>query len=295
MVNKKINVLVLGGSGFLGSHVADELSKRNYNVTIYDRIKSPWAQKNQKIIIGELTNYKKISKIIKKNKVVYNFAGISDLAEGLKQPIETIKKNILANAEIMEICIKSNIRRFVYASSIYVHSEKGSFYKCSKQAAENYILEYSNIKNLKYTILRFGSLFGPRSNYNNGLYKIIYDFFKTNQLSYFGTKKTLRKYIYVMDAAKVCVDILSNKYQNSIIEITGKKNISLHEVLKILSRIFNNKSKLIFKNLNNPNHYEKTPYTFKPNYGIKCYSKTNTNFKHAIKTLAEEIKKKINF
>jgi len=294
MVNKKINVLILGGSGFLGSHVADELTNRNYNVTIYDRVKSSWKQKKQKLILGNLTEYKKLSKIIKKNQIVYNFAGISDLAEGLNQPIETIKKNILANAEIMEICIKSNIKRFVYASSIYVHSEKGSFYKCSKQAAENYIIEYSKIKNLKYTILRFGSLFGPRSNYNNGLYKIIYDFFKTKQLSYFGTKKTLRKYIYVKDAAKVCVDALSNKYNNSIIEITGKKNISLFKVLKILANILNTNTKLVFKNLDNPNHYEKTPYTFKPKYGIKCYSKINTNFKKAIKELSEDIKKKIN-
>jgi UDP-glucose 4-epimerase len=282
MVNKKINVLVLGGSGFLGSHVADELSKRKYNVIIYDKVPSRWANKNQKIIIGDLSNYNKINKIIKKTQIVYNFAGIS-----------SIKQNILANAEILELCIKNKVERFVYASSIYVYSEKGSFYKCSKQAAESYIQEYSNIMNLNYTILRFGSLYGPRSNYSNGLYKIIHDFFRFNKLSYFGTKKTLRKYIYVKDAAQVCVDILKNKYKNSIIEISGRKKISLFKVLKLLSKIFNYKDKLFFENLDNPNHYEKTPYTFKIKHGIKCYSKNNTEFSAAIQELAKEIKSDI--
>jgi len=293
MVNKKINVLVLGGSGFLGSHVADELSKRKYNVIIYDKVPSRWANKNQKIIIGDLSNYNKINKIIKKTQIVYNFAGISSLNHALKYPLETIKQNILANAEILELCIKNKVERFVYASSIYVYSEKGSFYKCSKQAAESYIQEYSNIMNLNYTILRFGSLYGPRSNYSNGLYKIIYDFFRFNKLSYFGTKKTLRKYIYIKDAAQVCVDILKNKYKNSIIEISGRKKISLFKVLKLLSKILNYKDKLFFENLDNPNHYEETPYTFKIKHGIKCYSKNNTEFSTAIQELAKEIKSDI--
>ena len=61
----------------------------------------------------------------------------------------------------------------MFASTIYVYSLDGNFYRCSKQAAESFIEEYNRLFNLDYTILRYGSIYGPRSDNRNGLYKII--------------------------------------------------------------------------------------------------------------------------
>ena len=204
------------------------------------------------------------------------------MTDAYYNPLKTISLNILANAKIIELCIKNKISRYIYASSIYALSNNGSFYKCSKQAAENYLIEYNKKEKINYTILRFGSLYGPRSNYNNGLYKIIFDFIKNNRLSYFGNNKTVRNYIYVKDAAKICVEVTKNKYKNKIVQITGKKSTKINEIMKNLSKLLNNKKKINYKNLNNLNHYEKNPFTYKLDYGLKCFLKKEQNLDKGI-------------
>ena len=93
--------IVVGGSGFIGSHVADRLSDSGYQVIIYDKIKSQWLRNNQKIIIGAVQDNEKLNEIIAGAEVVYNFAGIADLNQALKQPIQTININILGNLNVL--------------------------------------------------------------------------------------------------------------------------------------------------------------------------------------------------
>ena len=104
---------------------------------------------------------------------VFHFAALSDLNEALMKPLETVKLNILGTIFLLELSKKYKINRFIYASSIYVNSHQGGFYRSSKKAAEDYIEEYHQRYKINYTILRYGSLFGERSDFNNGLKKII--------------------------------------------------------------------------------------------------------------------------
>ena len=290
-MKKKLKVLVIGGSGFLGSHVADELSNRGYEVTIFDQKKTRWLTKGQKFVLGKINNIKKLRKILKKSDIVYNFAGVGDLDGASRKPIESITENIYATAQIVESCIKYKVKRFIYSSTIYVYSDKGSFYRCSKQATENYIEEYSNKSRFKFTILRFGSLYGPRSNYNNGLYKIVYDYLKTKKISYFGSKKTMREYIHIKDAAKSCVDVLHKNFINKVVVITGRKKIYVKKLLSVFSNLIGYNKKIYFQNIEKPNHYEKNPYSFSRKFGIKYHSKRNTELKNGLKELIYVIKK----
>ena len=134
--------LVTGGSGFLGSHVADELTKKGHTVIIFDLKKSKWLKLNQKMIVGNMLNYRQLNNALKKVDYVLHFAGLSDLNKALNKPIETIKFNILATANLLKLSLKNNIKRIIFASSIYAISSQGGFYRCSKRAAEDYIEEY---------------------------------------------------------------------------------------------------------------------------------------------------------
>ena len=143
-----------------------------------------------------------------------NCAALADIDRALKEPVNTVKVNILGTVQALELCCKYNIKRFIQASTIYVNSSEGGFYRSSKKAAEDYVDEYNKIYGLNYTILRFGSLYGQRSDDTNGIKKILRNAILNNNIGYSGSQRAVRNYIHVSDASKACVDILNTKYKN---------------------------------------------------------------------------------
>jgi len=116
---------VFGGSGFLGSHVADKLSDAGYKVRIFDLVPSPWIQPDQDMIVGSINDQVAVNKAIEGSDVVYNFAALADLNKGLNNPLDTVRINVLGNAYVMEGCRRFGVQRFVYASTVYVYSRAG--------------------------------------------------------------------------------------------------------------------------------------------------------------------------
>ena len=94
-----MKAVVVGGSGFLGSHVSDELTKRSFDVTIYDAIQSPYIQANQHMVIGDILDYKKVNEVIKDASIVYNFSAVADI--DTVDPLKTILTNVLGNSYIL--------------------------------------------------------------------------------------------------------------------------------------------------------------------------------------------------
>ena len=286
-----MKIVVLGGSGFVGSHVADELSKKGHKVKIFDKKKSKWLRQDQKMYIGNILNTKDLERAIKDADVVFNCAALADIDRALKEPVNTVKVNILGTVKALELCCKYNIKRFIQASTIYVNSSEGGFYRSSKKAAEDYVREYKKNYNLSYTILRFGSLYGRRADDANGVRKIIKRAIAKGKLSYIGSKKSVREYINVSDAAKACCEILKNKYKNKHIILTGTKKIKVFAFLNRLSKILNISKKIEFRNLKFTGHYITIPYTYKPEKGVKFAFKSASNFFERLPQLVNEIKK----
>ena len=280
-------ITVLGGCGFLGSHLCNILSEKGYYVKIFDLKKSKKLKKKQKMYIGNINDKKKLSAAIKGSDFVYNFAGLADLDDAKKKPMETIKSNILGTLNALFICKKFKVKRFIQASSIYANTEEGGFYGRSKKAAEDYIEEYHNTYGLNYTILRFGSVYGENADKNNGILKIIKGAQKNKELVYGGTKRAQRKYIHVKDAARACILVLKEKYKNKYLTITGTKTIKSYKLMNFFSEYFNiSKNKI--KYLKNEGHYDNKPTPFKPRKGKNFYMKDTENFKKSLIRLAHE-------
>ena len=128
--------IVFGASGFLGSHVAEALSSDGYQVRLFDCTPSDFKRSDQEMIVGDIMNMEDVTKAIQGASVVYNFAAIADIDEANEKPLATAEVNILGNMNVLEASRLSGVRRFIFASSVYVYSESGSFYRASKQAAE---------------------------------------------------------------------------------------------------------------------------------------------------------------
>ena len=260
---KKRVVLVIGGSGFLGSHVADALSNDGYDVKVLDRQRSKWVRDDQEMIIGDLLDRDLLYESTKNCFAVYNFAAIADLNEAILNPLETARINVLGNVEVLEASRQNHVKRYVYASTVYVNSREGGFYRCSKQASENYVEEYQKSFGLDYTILRYGSLYGLRSDAHNGLWRIVKEVLETGIVKYEGNIESVREYIHVEDAAKASVIALGDEFKNEHVVLTGHEPLKVIDMLKMLSEILGIQEEVQFENLSYAGHYIRTPYAFK--------------------------------
>jgi UDP-glucose 4-epimerase len=288
MANFK-KAIVFGGSGFLGSHVADSLTNRGFNVTIFDIKKSPFLQESQNMIVGDILDQKQISNAIKGNDIVYNFAGISDIDECHKRPLDTIKYNILGNAQILESASKNKIKKYLFASSAYVYSSSGSYYRISKQSSELFVESFSEEYKMDYVILRYGSLYGDRADNRNSIYRMIQTAIKDGKIDYHGDGSETREYIHVKDAAELSVDALEGFYRNQILMLTGTKSIKYRDLLLMINEMFTNKIDIKFHSLNSKTHYKMSPYSFNPKMAKKLVSNPHIDLGQGILNIIEEI------
>lgn len=97
-----MKVMVFGGSGFVGSHVADKLCEAGHKVTIFDLKPSSYLKDDQKFIQGDFLDLEKVKSTIAGHDVVYNFAGVADIEEANKFPLNTIKTNIIGCMNLLE-------------------------------------------------------------------------------------------------------------------------------------------------------------------------------------------------
>jgi len=286
-----LKAIVFGGSGFLGSHVADELLKQGYETIIYDKIPSSYLQEGQKMIVGDILDIKNVEKAVKDCDYVYNFAGIADLDEAETKPLETVNLNVLGNINILEASAKSNVKRFIYASSIYVYSRKGGFYRCSKQASEIYIEEYNKYYGLEYTILRYGSIYGPRADKRNPIYRYLRQALEGKKIRCNNPEET-REYIHVRDAAKLSVKILDDEFANKHLILSGHYRMKVKEMMLIIREIMNNEIVVEFIDKGRgENHYSYTPYSYSPKIGDKMLNNCYINIDQGLLECLEEIEK----
>lgn len=288
-----MRVCVIGGSGFLGSHVADQLSEAGYDVRIYDRTPSPWLQAGQTMCVGDLLTVDTLVDAIKGCDVVYNFAALADLNEALDKPVETARINVLGNVHVLEACRQQGVKRFLYASTVYVYSREGGFYRCSKQGAEHYVEEYQRVYGLDYTILRYGSLYGPRADHSNGLYRIVRQALKTGVLRYEGSSDSLREYIHVEDAACASVTALNDSFRNQSVVLTGQEPMRVLDLLEMLAEILGMKNAVEFIPGEQTGHYVRTPYAYQPKLGRKYVLPMHVDLGQGLLQLIDEVRTSI--
>lgn len=284
-----MRVCVIGGSGFLGSHVADQLSIAGHEVLIFDRILSPWLQPKQKMFIGDLLDFDSLKRAVEGCDAVYNFAALADLNKCLNNPVETARVNVLGNTNVLEACRQRGVKRFLYASTVYVYSREGSFYRCSKQAAEHYVEEYQQVFGLGYTVLRYGSLYGPRSNNDNGVFRIIRRALETQEIIYEGHSEALREYIHVEDAARSSVEMLQPQYENQHVLLTGHRPMRVYDFLHLLGEMLGIEDRIHFTENNQPGHYVRTPYSYNPKIGLNYSPPNHVDLGQGILNLVEDI------
>lgn len=177
-----MNILVTGGAGFIGSHVADALVHKGHRVIIVDNLSSG----NKAYINPEAEFYqldireKRIEEIFKEKQidVVNHQAAQMDVRRSVDDPKFDASINVIGSLNLLQLCVKYSVPKFLFGSTggaIYGEQEYFpadelhparplSPYGVSKLATENYLFYYKEVHGLPYVALRYSNVYGPRQN-----------------------------------------------------------------------------------------------------------------------------------
>jgi UDP-glucose 4-epimerase len=291
MMIKKVTVF--GGCGFLGSYVVNELENRGFDVLAVDIKPSEYVDEAlfRKCDIMDPCSTREI--IDEDVDFVYNFAGFANLDQSVFHPIETINLNIIGNLNILEACKNKGVRKMVFASSSYAMNDKGSFYGISKLSSEKIIEEYQKLYGLKYTIIRYGSVYSEREFENNYIYQLIKEAVDQGKIIHDGDGEEVREYIHAADAAKLSVDVIeSERYDNQHIVLTGVERMKRRELFGMIKEILNDQVEIIFKKNGYKNHYKITPYSFHPTLSKKLVANPYIDMGQGLLECVKEVYRK---
>jgi len=262
---EKKKILILGGAGFLGSHVGDLLTKRGHQVTLFDTFLSPYIQSSQEMIIGSILDESKLNQAVANADIVYHFAGVTDIDIVNNDPLGAIEANVLGTAKVLSACVTSPVERLFFASSVYVYSNYGGVYRITKQACELLIKDYHQTQGLKYTIMQIGSSYGPRAKSTNLVNSLIHQALTAKKITHHGDGEEIRKYIYVKDIARASVKSLAEDHENKTVILLGSESVRIKDLMKMINQTLAADLPVDFLNNTYQNHYKSSPFSQQPN------------------------------
>ena len=261
MINKKSKILVLGGSGQVGSSLTNLLSENNYDFSLVR--KGKWGNdsliKKAKLISTDLfdLNEKGIKKLIHKYDVIFHLAANTQVQNNLK--IEN--KNFIDQVGLLNKLLLSMIgtkKVLVFSSSCSVYAGSNdkvidqyssamplTSYDLVKSTSDKIIEYYKNTHNVKCSSVRFSNIYGPDQNLEKKknrriLNTLLSQMHSNGAVEIVGNGKFYRNYIHVNDACRMLVKIAKNiNTKQAIFLGCSKENIFFIDAIKILSKIYN--------------------------------------------------------
>ncbi|MGH9885198.1 MAG: NAD-dependent epimerase/dehydratase family protein [bacterium] len=289
-------LLVTGGAGFLGSHLVDELAVRRHSVTVLDRAPSKWLPPGVKMLVADLGDRAALSAAAEGHDAVYHLAGFADLNAAKTRPLDTVHANIVGTVHLLEAMRAAGVTRLLFASTAYVYSREGGFYRCSKQACESYIEEYARTFGVRYTMIRYGSLYGPRADASNGVYRLLRTAMSEGRLAYSGGPDDIREYIHVEDAARLSADVLDDAYEGQHVTLTGASPTRAADLFMMFQEILGRRIEIDYRHLEGPGsgHYAVTPYAYTPRPGKKLVTTQYVDMGQGLLRMVEDIHREID-
>ncbi len=230
-----MKILVTGGSGFIGSHIVDKLIETGHEVRVFD-LDEP-HRKDVDFLKGNIISKGDIARGLEDIEVVYHVAAFSNIDMVKDNPLTTIEHNILGTTYLLDECRRQGIKRFIFASSVYVYEKKGHLYTTSKLTSEMICKNYNALFGLPYTILRYGTTYGPRSRSADVVSIFVKRALERNSITIFGTGNQKRHFIYIEDLAEGNVAALKDIAVNQTYNLEGIRPITVKEIAETVKRL----------------------------------------------------------
>jgi len=252
-----LKILVTGGAGFIGSHVADAYLQAGHQVVIVDNLstgKKENLNSQARFYQMDILN-DKLQQILQDEKidVVNHHAAQIKVKASMEDPYFDVKVNVLGSVLLLDLCRRSGVRKFIYASSggaMYGEADHGAFteeqkprpfsvYGASKMTVESYADVFSQNFGLEYTVLRYANVYGPRQDAlgEGGVAAIFtHGMLLGTGLQIFGDGFNVRDYVYVKDVARANLLALGYPHNDAFNIGTGQET-TVNQLFDILASL----------------------------------------------------------
>jgi len=247
-----MNVLVTGGSGFIGSHIVDKLITEGYDVTVLDHRVRPHRDEVEFVDV-DLLDLQSMIQATRGFDYIFHLAAVSNVNYAYDHPVYTIKLNNVGTANVLEGAKQNGVKRVIFASTVWVYTGSdgqevdesspfympgaGHIYSSSKISSEFYINDYQILYGLPFTILRYGIPYGPRMREELLIPIFLGKAFSGEPLTIQGDGSQFRNFVYVEDLAEANVLSLSDSAKNEIINLDGKRKVTIKEVADTIKKL----------------------------------------------------------
>ena len=257
-------VLVTGGTGFIGSHLVDELMSRDFDVVVLDDLSSGKRDNLSQhlgepgfcLVEGDVRNSADVRKALDGVDVVFHLAAIVSVDFSVKNPLLVNEVNVDGTLNVLRESLKAGVKRFVYASSCAVYGDPVrlpideehltrpmSPYAVTKLAGEHYCRVFYEVYALETVCLRFFNVYGPRQvtgPYSGVIVKFIDRLKRGEEPIIYGNGEQTRDFVFVEDVVDACLRAMRRKNcVGEVINVGTGIETSINKLANVLAELFN--------------------------------------------------------
>ena len=276
-----MKILVTGGAGYIGSHVARQLGEQDHDLVTYDNLSTGHKKfvLYGELVVADLADTEKLNQVLQQNKfdAVLHFAASIIVSESVEKPLKYYSNNTMNTLGLIDACIRHGIPKFIFSSTAAVYGipdttlidEQAPLlpinpYGASKMMSERLLMDHAAISDLRYVILRYFNVAGADPGGRMGqampeathLIKVACEtaLSKRPQMEIYGTDydtedgTCIRDYIHVEDLASAhlsALDYLNAGHDSDILNCGYGQGYSVREVVNEVKRVAGEDFKVI--------------------------------------------------
>jgi UDP-glucose 4-epimerase len=247
-------IAVVGGAGFIGSHVVDHLVDAGHEVSVLDV--HPAHRADVASLSVDVLDFDSLVSATKGVDAVFHLAAVSNVNDAFDDPIHAVEVNVTGTANVWEAARRNEVGRAILASTVWVYAgaagdevdedspfflaTAGHIYTSTKVAGEMIVHNYFDLYGQPFTILRYGIPFGPRMRDELVIPRFVQAGLDGETIRIEGDGRQYRNYVYIEDLARAHVLALDEAAENEVVNLEGAEPVSIRRiaetVLEVLGR-----------------------------------------------------------
>lgn len=251
-----MRVLITGGAGFIGSHLADRALEEGWQVCVYDKARETFRdeQKGIRYIYGDLHKEGVPHEALSDQDVVFHLACTTIHETSNQNPVFDIDSNLLPAVKLLQQCVRAGVRKVVFLSSggtVYgiprelpvreTHpTEPICSYGIHKLAIEKYLSLFHRLHGLDYLALRPSNPYGERQNFSKpqgAVTAFLSKLARGEPITIWGDGTVIRDHFYVSDLVQACLDAAVKDTERRVLNVGGGTGLSLNELVKKIEAV----------------------------------------------------------